>query len=77
MSELSTPSHLLTGEDVRKGKWKGSITLHIYEDAPVQSQFEGILSGNDISFAWRGMMKGYRVWKANQLKEMEAKRGGN
>ena len=48
---------------------KGVITIYIYEDKPIESTFIGDIKGWDISQAIRGMMKGYRKWKAELAKE--------
>jgi len=48
---------------------KGVITLYIYEDKPIESTFIGDIKGWDISQAIRGLMKGYRKWKAEVAKE--------
>jgi hypothetical protein len=50
-------------------KAKGVITIYIYEDKPIESTFVGDIKGWDISQAIRGLMRGYRKWKAELAKE--------
>ena len=50
----------------------GTITIKLFKDKPAETTFSGYITGKDISVAWRALMKGYRLWKANSMKELEA-----
>jgi len=41
----------------------GEIHIKCFHGVPPEVVFTGRMTGTDITRAWRGMMKEYRVWK--------------
>ena len=66
MAEAS-PAVKVEAKDV-KGKYRGRITISLYENG-WNTEFDGHILGRDVDQAMRYMMKGYRVWKASQIKK--------
>ena len=59
-------------EVVEKGKETGKVTVHLYVDKPYKVEFEGHITGEEVSIVWRALFKQYRLWKHNL-----SKMGGN
>ena len=52
----------------KKGAYRGRITISLYQNG-WNTEFDGHILGRDVDQAMRYMMKGYRVWKASQIKK--------
>ena len=59
-------------EEVKKeevvGEEIGTITVHLWRNKPYAVDFEGSITGEQISIAWRAIFKQYRLWKHNLSK---------
>ena len=65
--------HVEEREEVKKeavvGEYKGTITVHLYHNKTYEVKFDGNIVGGDLMVVYRSILKQYRVWKHNLVKE--------